>query len=66
MADNKSWDVIVIGAGLSGLAAATSLVKKGYSVLILEALNVCGHIFIIKNSNHSIINLLFQNEACWW
>ena len=34
---NVSWDVVIIGAGVSGLAAASDLRKSGLSVLILEA-----------------------------
>jgi monoamine oxidase len=34
---NASWDVVIIGAGVSGLAAAGELRKSGLSVLILEA-----------------------------
>jgi monoamine oxidase len=34
---NTSWDVVIIGAGVSGLAAASELRKSGLSVLILEA-----------------------------
>src|SRR5215475_10584588 len=34
---NSSWDVVIIGAGVSGLAAAAELRKTGLSVLILEA-----------------------------
>src|SRR6202035_5935992 len=34
---NASWDVVIIGAGVSGLAAASDLRKSGLSVLILEA-----------------------------
>lgn len=35
-------DVIIIGAGLSGLAAAINLHEKGYSVKVLEAANHIG------------------------
>lgn len=34
---NASWDVVIIGAGVSGLAAAAEMRKSGLSVLILEA-----------------------------
>src|SRR5260221_1516869 len=34
---NASWDVVIIGAGVSGLSAASELRKSGLSILILEA-----------------------------
>lgn len=40
--DGSDSDVIVIGAGISGLAAARHLVDHGQSVLILEARNRVG------------------------
>lgn len=36
MAEQGTYDVIVIGAGPSGAVAATSLVRYGYRVLVLE------------------------------
>lgn len=38
----KEYDAIIVGAGLSGLACANSLTKKGCDILILEASNVAG------------------------
>ena len=35
-------DVIVIGAGISGLVAASTLIQKGANVIILEAKNYTG------------------------
>ncbi len=40
--DIGSYDVIVIGSGLGGLLAGNGLVRKGYSVLMLEEHSVPG------------------------
>ena len=39
---NQKFDVIVIGAGIAGLAAARSLKQRGAEVLVLEARNRIG------------------------
>lgn len=41
-AQNDDFDVIVIGAGIAGLAAARRLTDLGYSVVVLEASSVIG------------------------
>eukprot|EP00434_Breviolum_minutum_P025239 symbB.v1.2.022296.t1/scaffold1969.1/size94314/10 len=38
----QEYDVIVIGAGLGGLACAAALGKAGRKVLVVEAHSVCG------------------------
>jgi monoamine oxidase len=40
--DTDVNDVIVVGAGMAGLYAAKTLIKKGYSVKVLEATNRYG------------------------
>ena len=40
--DGKVYDVIIIGAGISGLAAADHLIENGFDVLVLEARNRIG------------------------
>jgi putrescine oxidase len=37
MTDTLTTDVVIIGAGATGLTAATDLVKQGHSVVVLEA-----------------------------
>jgi monoamine oxidase len=42
LAQQQQQDVIVIGAGISGLKAAYDLCSKGYSVTVLESRNRTG------------------------
>ncbi len=41
-ADNTTHDVIIVGAGSSGLYAAKTLIEDGYKVLIIEATDRIG------------------------
>ena len=40
--DHKSWDAIVIGSGMGGLACAAALAKTGHKALVLEQHYVAG------------------------
>ena len=42
VACTKQWDVIVIGAGLSGLTTANLMARSGLSVLVLEKHYIAG------------------------
>ncbi|MGC1440303.1 MAG: NAD(P)-binding protein [Burkholderiaceae bacterium] len=41
-ADEESWDAIVIGSGMGGMAAAAALSKVGHKVLLLEQYQTLG------------------------
>jgi phytoene dehydrogenase-like protein len=40
--DAKHYEMLIVGAGLSGLTAAAYLSKAGYSTLVLEKTSACG------------------------
>ena len=40
--DQKSWDAIIIGSGMGGLACAAALAKTGHKALVLEQHYVAG------------------------
>ena len=42
MAPRDSWDAIVIGSGIGGLACAAALAKSGHAVLVLDQHHVAG------------------------
>jgi len=51
-------DVIIIGAGLTGLTLATSLAKEGKSFLVLEARNrIGGRIHTLQQSDGALVEM---------
>ena len=40
--DRESYDIAVIGGGVSGLGVATEAARRGYSVVLLEKQQCCG------------------------
>ncbi len=40
--DRNSWDAIVIGSGMGGLACAAALARTGHAVLVVEQHHVAG------------------------
>lgn len=56
-AAEKTYDVIVVGAGLSGLTTAKDLIRTGHSVLVLEATERIGGRAITDTSFSAPIDL---------
>jgi glycine/D-amino acid oxidase-like deaminating enzyme len=52
------WDVIVMGSGIGGLAAAAALGKRGKRVLVLEQ-----HSVYLGNSNHPFPHARLDRRA---
>jgi len=56
MTENTSYDMIVVGAGISGLSLAYRIAKTGKSVLILEATDRIG----------GCLNTHYQTDSDFW
>ena len=62
LSKSSEIDVVVIGAGAAGLSASSELIKKGRSVLCIEAMNrIGGRCF----TNHDIFGSPFDVGAHW-
>src|SRR5690242_1009520 len=66
------WDAIVVGAGISGLAAAYELARRERRVLVLEAAGVgagqsagLGRIFRVAHADPRLCALALEAERGW-
>lgn len=56
-------NIIVVGAGLGGLAAAIALARRGHSVTVLEQAPVLGEVRIPKRTREHFGNLLTSHQG---
>src|SRR3954465_5773011 len=66
------WDAIVVGAGISGLAAAYELARRQRRVLVLEAAGVgagqsagLARIFRVAHADPRLCTLALEAERGW-
>ena len=59
-----NWDIIIIGAGASGLMAARTAAKQGKKVLVLEQMDKCGKkILATGNGKCNFTNASMDKDA---
>lgn len=58
----KKYDVVIVGSGYTGLTAATELIDKGFSVIVIEKSGFIGGLgSIIKLSNGSFCESFYHH-----
>ena len=60
-ASTREADVIIVGAGMAGLAAAQDLMRQGLTVIVLEASDRIGG----RTKNNAVGDITFDQGAAW-
>ena len=58
----NSYDVVVVGAGPAGLAAASAAAERGASVALIEALDRVGGNATVSTGYIAFVDVPFQRE----